>query len=165
MESNNSICEISVQTHSWSDRNRHVGKDTHGNGTKRRNSCSASDKISTQFSEAEVVFKVGSTGRITHASWICTGANTGSTRVGQNTGVDLCHVSLWETSKKGAKSAYRDDVCHCKESSEASTDLSQKSRVWACFRMTASFESEPAANDASGNSIVDFGSETHLDRS
>ena len=104
VESNNSVSEVSVETHARCAGNGHVGEETHSKSRQSRDSGSGSDEITLDFLNTLHVLDVCRT-EIGHAF---SRADAGATSFRDNRAVD------------------RDDVSHSEESSQASANLREE---------------------------------------
>jgi hypothetical protein len=84
MESNDRICEASIQTHTRCQRDRHVGEETHVERCQGRNCSSARDEVLMDDTQTEIVFCIICTSRV-----IGIIASASSTAVCQDGCVDL----------------------------------------------------------------------------
>lgn len=113
VESNNSVGEVSIQTHTRCAGNRHIGEETHSKSRQSRDSSSSSNKITLDFLNTLHVLDIGHA-KIRHA---VRRADAGATSFRDNRAVD------------------RDDVSHGEESSQTSANLREEVRALAFLRL------------------------------
>lgn len=121
METNNRVCEVSVQTHPRRKSDWHVRAESHHDRGKGGNGSSSGDEVALDDRKTRIIAQVVVATR--HAC----GALAGATAVGEDAGIDLDSVS--RCSEGGCRGAYRDDVGHGEEGSQAGSDLGQEARV------------------------------------
>lgn len=102
--SNDVVSEVSVQSHTRSDGNWHVGEESHSDTAQSRDGSSSSDKISVDLLNTEHIRRIA----IAYIGRIGIVAFASTSRLGDDACVD------------------RDDVCHGEEGSESSSDLREE---------------------------------------
>jgi hypothetical protein len=113
VESNNGVGEVSIETHTRSAGNRHVGEETHSKSRQSRDSSGSSDKITLDFLNTLHVLDIGHA-EIRHAF---SRADAGATGFRDDRAVD------------------RDDVSHGEESSQTSANLREEVGALAFLRL------------------------------
>lgn len=139
MKSNNSVSEVSIETHTRCAGNGHVGEETHSKSRQSRDSGSGSDKITLDFLNTLHVLDVCRT-EIGHAF---SRADAGATSFRDNRAVD------------------RDDVSHSEESSQTSANLREEVGALAFLRLrrvSALLTSDVISKSSCG------GASTHVSR-
>jgi len=100
MKSNDGVSKVGVQTHSWGETEGQIGEETHQKGGKAGNGGSSGDHVELQDTEAIIVDRVGGAIIGDIATVV---ADTGSTRVCHDQGVDRDNVGLLCLEDKGRK--------------------------------------------------------------
>ena|SRR6187402_960402 len=122
--SNDGEREVGVQTHTRSQSNRHVGKQTHAEGGESSDGGGTSNEITIENTKAELVVNI--------CGAVFSSTDASSSASSQDGSIDLKLSVLGFRSGKfclGEAATDRNNVCHSKERSQTSANLSQESRA------------------------------------